>query len=902
MREIKTLFVLIFILFLSNIFPQNKYTISLELKEKQLPFGLKKLVPANKPQIGLALSGGGARGLSQIGVLKALEEANISADIIVGTSMGSIVGGLYAAGYSIEELDSIARNTDWDDLLGFNNQSNRKDLFVDQKVTEDRAIFSLRLDGFSPILPTSFNDGQKLSNQLNSLTLNAPLHSDTTFDYFSAKFRAVCTDLISGDMILLDRGSLSNALRASSSVTFFLAPIKMDSLLLVDGGLVANIPTSVARNIGADFVVAINTTSNLWPVEELSVPWVVADQIVSIPMKQNNAKQLEDADFILTPNIKNILSTDFARVDSLILLGYYTTENKMKLLKAKVDSITYDSFSPQEKYFKNLKLSENLTTEEKSFFSDYQMKDSVSSKKINYDLYMLFETGIYKNLSVEIVETEKGNRLELIKEENPIISNIKVAGVTLFNQQAATEIFNSLLGKHYSSKNLLSKLIALVKLYRKNGYALAEIYKVDFDDDSGTLKIYVNEGIISRIEVVGNENTNTSVITREINFNEGSIFQIQELEKGLTNLRSTRLFANIDVSLRKEKDQNILFINVEEKPSKLLRVGLRIDNEYRAQLSLDIREENLFGTGTELGLIFFGGLENRAYTIEQKANRIFDTYLTYKINGFYKFNNVRVYEDVPTEDESTFSRVETGKYKQTFYGFSLGIGTQAGRFGNLIFEGRYQFDEVTNINNDPVTPYKTKIVSLKISTTIDTQDKYPYPQTGVYFTGFYETAASVLGGEVGYSKLSLEYKNFFQLSQRQVISPKIQFGFADKTLPLSEQFALGGQESFFGMREYEFRGRQIFLASLMYRYKLPIEIFFETYFKFRYDLGNTWAEQEQIKFKDLRHGIGGAISFDTPIGPAEFAVGRSFLFRKDLPENPISWGDVLFYFSIGYYY
>jgi NTE family protein len=67
-------------------------------------------------------------------------------------------------------------------------------------------------------------------------------------------------------------------------------------------------------------------------------------------------------------------------------------------------------------------------------------------------------------------------------------------------------------------------------------------------------------------------------------------------------------------------------------------------------------------------------------------------------------------------------------------------------------------------------------------------------------------------------------------------------------------------------------------------------------------LGNTWAEQEQIRFKDLRHGIGGAISFDTPIGPAEFAVGRSFLFRKDLPENPISWGDVLFYFSIGYYY
>jgi NTE family protein len=112
---------------------------------------------------------------------------------------------------------------------------------------------------------------------------------------------------------------------------------------------------------------------------------------------------------------------------------------------------------------------------------------------------------------------------------------------------------------------------------------------------------------------------------------------------------------------------------------------------------------------------------------------------------------------------------------------------------------------------------------------------------------------------------------------------------------------LGGQESFFGMRDNEFRGRQIFLTSLMYRYKLPFIIFFDTYLKARYDLGSTWEQQEQIRFKDLRHGIGGSVSFDTPIGPAEFAVGRSFLLKKDQP-GVVSWGDVLFYFSIGYYY
>ncbi|KAB2850466.1 MAG: BamA/TamA family outer membrane protein [Ignavibacterium sp.] len=374
------------------------------------------------------------------------------------------------------------------------------------------------------------------------------------------------------------------------------------------------------------------------------------------------------------------------------------------------------------------------------------------------------------------------------------------------------------------------------------------------------------------------------------------------MKEGLRNLRSTRIFDNIDVVVKEKNGQNILTIKVDEKPSSLLRISFRSDNEYRAQLGFDLRDENFYGSGTELGLILFGGLDNRAYIIEQKANRVFETYFTYKINGFYKFNDVHVYKDNPLTNSARFSRNEIGKYRQIFYGVSLGIGTQVGRFGNLILEGKYQFDQIKNKDNEPTTAYKTKIVSLKASTTLDTQDKYPFTENGVYFSGFYETAISVLGGEVGYSNIGFEYKNYFKLSSRSVISPSFKFGFADKTLPLSQQYSIGGQESFFGMHDNEYRGRQIMLASLMYRFKLPFIIFFDTYLKFRYDLGSTWEFQEQIRFKDLKHGIGTSISFDTPIGPAEFAVGRSFLLRNDLPNNPISWGDVLFYFSIGYYY
>jgi NTE family protein len=104
------------------------------------------------------------------------------------------------------------------------------------------------------------------------------------------------------------------------------------------------------------------------------------------------------------------------------------------------------------------------------------------------------------------------------------------------------------------------------------------------------------------------------------------------------------------------------------------------------------------------------------------------------------------------------------------------------------------------------------------------------------------------------------------------------------------------------MRENEYRGRQLFLTSIEYRYFLPFKIFFDTYLMFRYDLGSIWVEQEAIKFQDLKHGLGGTISFDTPIGPSEFSLGRSFNLVKKLPGNPLSWGPVYFYYSIGYYY
>lgn len=900
MSRLNHILIFLFLFVFATAHSQSKYVISIEHNNHRLPFGLNKEVPKTKPVVALALSGGGARGLAQIGILKALEEAGIKIDIIVGTSMGSIIGGLYSAGYSVNQLDSIARNTNWNDLLSSERETNRRELFIDQKVTEDKAIFSLRMKGLTPILPTAINNGQKLSNFLNLLSLQAPIHVDSSFDELKTKFRAVCTDLVTGSPVILSEGSLSQAMRASSSVSFFLSPVKVDSLILVDGGLVANIPVEIAKQMGADYIIAVNTTSDLHPEKDLEYPWIIADQIISIPMKLLNKDQLKNANLIITPRLGQESATDFTDIETKIQKGYRATIPFVNIIRKQIDSIMIGNYHSPAKNYTTLFAEENDSLSE-NLLKDLSYKDTLSIDDLHYGLCRIFKGGEFSDLKATILNKSRYSVITVNGILNPQVNYVNISGVTLFTNQKAESIFSSLIGRPYNADELLAKLIDLINLYRKNGYSLAEIIDVRFNRGEGILNIKVDEGIISAVQIIGNKSTSESVIKREFPLGPGDYFIYSKVEQGLIDLRSTNLFNDILLTVKREKQQNIVILSVDEKVSSLIRVGFRVDNENKAQISLDLRDENLFGSGTELGMLLFGGARNRAYVLEHKSNRIFDTYLTYNINAFYRFNDVYTYRDDSTASIHRFSRSVSGEYRQIYYGTSLSLGMQVERFGNLIFTGKYKYDEIKNKSGSPVKPYKSKIVSLSASSTIDTQDKYPYPQKGFYFNAEYEVAQKILGGDVGYTNFNFQYKSYFTINGASTFSPKLLMGFADKTLPLSEEYSLGGQDSFFGMRANEFRGRQIFLSSLEYRYKLPFEIFFDTYFKMRYDLGSIWEVQEQIKFKELRHGVGLSLSFDTPVGPADFSVGRSFLF-KNLPGSPISLGDVYFYFSIGYYY
>ncbi|MBI2418474.1 MAG: FtsQ-type POTRA domain-containing protein [Ignavibacteriales bacterium] len=871
-----------------------------QYRERALPYGQSELVPIYQPVVGISLSGGGARGIAQIGVLKALVEENIPIDVVVGTSMGSIVGGLFSIGYTPDELDSIMRITDWQDLLAGNYRSSRKDLFVEQKQTEDRSVIELRLKGLTPILPNSINDGQRLTNYLSLITLQAPIREQQDFNHLEKKFRAVCTDLVTGKPVVLKSGSLAKALRASSSVSFLLSPVEFDSLLLVDGGLAANIPVEITRAEGVDFVLAVNTTSELHDEAELAMPWNVADQVISIPMKILNERQLKQADFVITPELGRKTSTDFSNLDSVILAGYLNTKKQIPAIKNKL-------LLCQQRKMKNSPvilnnpviisgpedLKEKLQTVLKS--------DSCSVQIIEEFLHVVNKDDLYLNLEAVISRFDSFDAIALSGKRAKVIESLSFSGAGSIHNDSLRSIILKATGRPFSGRYTYDLIKSVLNQYRSLGYSLAQIDTIQYNDTDNSLYLHIDEGRIDKIKITGNKFTSGTVIRRDIPIQENSLFVSSNLSQALTNLRSSNLFENIVVTYEPHPLANTLKFEVDERISSVARLGFKIENENWPQVNIDVRDENVFGSGTEVGIMSYLSKMSNSFAFEHKANRIFDTYFTYSLIGYYRFNDILKYEYM-TNTRTRYTKQASGEYRQSFGGVSLSLGTQVARFGNVIFKGAIESNKLENLTKSPVTNSNVRLVTLRAQTTVDTQDKYPYATRGIKFTGFYEIASVKFGSEIGYTNIGGEYLINIPVARSHTLSTGLKLGFADKTLPLTKQYSLGGQYSFLGMKENEFRGRQLFVGSLEYRYLLPFKMFFDTYVQAKYNTGSIWELQNELKLSDFIHGVGLTLSWSTPIGPADFSIGRTFSLVPDVSPSLFKLGPVYFYFSIGYLY
>jgi NTE family protein len=283
----------------------------------------------NRPKIGLVLSGGGARGLAHIGVLKALEEKRIPIDYIAGTSMGSIVGGLYATGMNTDDLLWVVKSIDWDRV--FRPTTDRKKQQYSAKQADKNYFVDLEL-GLSKTGPKSgkgFAGGQQLMLELQRVVGSLQTQN---FDNFPIPFRAVATDLNAAVPYVIDHGDLAMAMRASMAVPLVFGPIKHQGRFLADGGILNNLPVDVAKQMGADIVIAVNISSPLNEIDENSSIVSVSYQSVDVSLVQNTIQSLGLADIVIAPDLKGLGASDFDKYKEFIEAGVASVLKKSLVL------------------------------------------------------------------------------------------------------------------------------------------------------------------------------------------------------------------------------------------------------------------------------------------------------------------------------------------------------------------------------------------------------------------------------------------------------------------------------------------------------------------------------------------------------------------------------------------
>lgn len=275
-----------------------------------------------RPRVGLVLSGGGAKGMAHVGVLRVLEEMHIPIDMVVGTSAGSAVGALYASGMPVAEIEQRFIDMDW--LSSFRDDPGRAFKPVRRKQGEWRFPVTPGLgissDGLH--LGAGIIAGQNLGFILNELTHNAALVEN--FDRLPTPFRAVATDLVTGDMVVIGSGDLATAVRASMSIPGVYAPVDLDGRMLVDGGVANNLPINVARDMGADIIIAVDITETLMQPDELREAFSIFGQLTTMMVRRNTEEQLDlltDRDVLIRPDLEGHGSADFYNAPELFELG-----------------------------------------------------------------------------------------------------------------------------------------------------------------------------------------------------------------------------------------------------------------------------------------------------------------------------------------------------------------------------------------------------------------------------------------------------------------------------------------------------------------------------------------------------------------------------------------------------
>ena len=416
--------------------------ISLNLNAQSIKDSLQE---NSRPKIGLVLSGGGAKGFAHIGVLKVLEKMNMPIDYISGTSMGSIIGAFYAMGYSANEIEKLVLSQDWEELL--TDKVSRKYIHVKDKHDLDRYVISFPIKPKGIQIPAGIVKGQNIINLFDRYTIE--YHNKTNFRKFPIPFICIATDLETGDAVVLDKGNISEALRASMAIPTVFTPIEIDGKLLADGGMVNNFPVEEVIKMGADIVIGVDVQTGPRSKDQLNSIEDIINQAISLMGKREFVKNRKLCDIYIKPNIKGYSMASFQKADSLIKRGEQIPQEQILELKqiiskyqlTKTQNQNYPYTTDSTKFFINNLVLNGLKHVRKSTLLgklDIETKTWTSLKNIQKGINRAYGSRYFDKVNFQL----KGTL------EKTLVINVTERNSNRFN-----------VGMHYDDDNKASVLL-----------------------------------------------------------------------------------------------------------------------------------------------------------------------------------------------------------------------------------------------------------------------------------------------------------------------------------------------------------------------------------------------------------------------------------------------------------
>nr|WP_255307451.1 patatin-like phospholipase family protein [Muricauda sp. CP2A] len=431
------------------------------------------------PKVGLVLSGGGAKGLAHIGVLKVIEEAGVKVDYIGGTSMGAIVGALYASGYSAQELDSIFRVTDFTKLIQDNVPRGAKTFY--EKEDSERYALTLPFTDFSVSFPQAISGGQNIFNELVRLLFHVKDVHD--FKKLPIPFLCVATNVETGQEVLLDHGYLPEAIMASGTFPSLFEPSEIDGDILVDGGVVNNYPIDKIKDLGADIIIGVDVQHDLSTRESLLSATEILLQINNYRTVNDMKKKSEATDIYIRPDIEEFSVIDFGKSAAIVKSGEEAAKEMMQELETLAQSQNKTEtrkkrIQPMDSLTINRMIIRGNDQYTRGYIKGklrFNLAEKISFNDLKQGINNLSATGNFKAIRYELISNGLGTDLILKLKENPTKMFLKLSA-------------------HYDD---LYKSAALINLTKKNFLMKDDVASFDFilgDHLRYNMQYYLDKG------------------------------------------------------------------------------------------------------------------------------------------------------------------------------------------------------------------------------------------------------------------------------------------------------------------------------------------------------------------------------------------------------------------------